>query len=130
MSRQQSVQQQNAATKAEIQRLAARFAGDPQGFSWLCAVLVSNGLDPNAGLLVRLSGLADQEGHLMSGLWLTQTQEFWEFALLLSRSTGELLGVEQFANVTRSVAVSAHARGSGRSFGFLACEVLGERGGR
>ena len=123
---QRSVQQQNTATKAEIQRLAARFSSDPLSFTWLCAALYSHELNPHAGILVRLAELPEQEGNLMSGVWLTDTKQFWEFALLRHRSTEELLDVELFANITSSVSVTPRVRGTGNSFGFLACQVLEE----
>lgn len=130
MSKQQSVQQQNAATRAQIELVAERFANDPQGFSWLHTVLARNGLDPRTGLLVILSELADQEGNVMSGLWLTQTRQFWEFSVVIARTTGELLSVDQFSNVTESMVVNASVRGIGHSFGHLACQVLSEWSGR
>lgn len=130
MSQRLGVQQQNAKAKAEIQRTAAAFEHGSPALAWLGGVISSRGLNPKAGVLVRLSEIPEQEGNLFSGVWLTRSQEFWEFAVVVSRNTNVVLEVERFENATPSVAVSEHQPGTGKSFGFLALEVLNHaRGG-
>ena len=64
------------------------------------------------------------------GLWLTESQQFWEFAVVVSSGAHAKATVERYENVTPSVVISAHQPGTGKSFGFLALEVLNEaRGG-
>jgi hypothetical protein len=125
MARQRSVQQQNAAAKAEIERVGVKGASLP----WLYAVLRSRQLEPRSGLLVRLSETPEQEGNLFSGVWLSERLEFWEFAVVISRASEELVGVERFTNATASYAATPHTRGTGSSFGHLACQVLCEARG-
>jgi hypothetical protein len=130
MSQQLNVQQQNASAKAKIQRTVAAFQCRSPFLAWLPAVLASHGLSPEAGALVRLSEIPEQEGNLFSGVWLTQSREFWEFEVVVSRSTGAVVAVERFENTTPSVTVSAHQPDTGKSFGCLALEVLNNvRGG-
>lgn len=127
MALQRSVQQQNAAAKAKIERVAAiRLAALP----WLEAVLRSHRFAPEAGLLVRLPEVPEQEGSLYAGIWLAESLDFWEFEVVVSRTTGELLSVDRFANITGSLPIVASAPRTGASFGYLARQVLREtRGG-
>ena len=123
MSLQLNVQQQIEIRKAEIRRAlpcAARLR-------WLVPVLASKGASVIGSGLVRLSETPDQGGSLVSGIWLSEDLEFWEFTALVSRSTGELLEVEEFLNATGSVEISQHLPGVGKSFGALAIEALLER---
>ena len=62
----------------------------------------------------------------MSGVWLTDEGEFFEFEAMLSRSEGALLAIEQFENVTSTIPTTAHQPGTGASFGYLARQVLQE----
>jgi hypothetical protein len=123
MSLQRNVQQQNAATKAEIERVAALTTSS---MAWLSTLLLSHELDPASGLLVRLNEIPEQEGNMMAGVWLTDTLEFWEFEVMLSRANGTVLGVEEFRNCTPSFALIAGVPGTGASFGYLARQVLYE----
>lgn len=125
MSKQRSVQQQNAAAKAEIERVVAKGTSLP----WLYAVLRSHQLEPSSGLLVRLSEIPEQEGNLLSGVWLSERLEFWEFVVVVSRESAELVVVERFENASASYPVTSHLRGTGSSFGYLACQVLREARG-
>ncbi|MEO7888084.1 MAG: hypothetical protein ABIR76_15255 [Polaromonas sp.] len=123
MSLQRSVQQQNAVTKAEIERAAAL---QPSSLAWLGTVLLSHKLEPASGILVRLCEVPEQEGNLMSSVWLTDTVEFWEFEAMISRTNGALIGVEGFKNATPSFPLEAGVPGTGASFGNLARQVLRE----
>lgn len=126
MALQRNIQQQNAATKAEIERVAAL---QPSALSWLSAVLLSHALDPASGLLVRLHDIPEQEGNLMAGVWLTDTAEFWEFEVMLSRANGAVLGVQEFKNASPSFPSVPGVPGTGASFGYLALQVLREARG-
>ena len=126
MSIQRNVQRQNADTKAEIRRVADMFRCKPLSFTWLTSLLQKEGVNNKSGILVDLSETPEQEGILMSGLWLCGTGEFWEFAVMLSLSTRELIDVEEFRNVTASVLIEPSIPGTGNSFGFLAHQVQDE----
>jgi hypothetical protein len=126
MALQRNVQQQNAATKAEIERVAAL---QPSALAWLSAVLLSHTLNPASGLLVWLNEIPEQEGNLIAGVWLTDTAEFWNFEVMLSRADGSVLGVEEFKNATPSFPLTPGVPGTGASFGYLACQVLRETRG-
>jgi hypothetical protein len=124
MALQRNVAQQNAETKAEVRRVAEIFASRPSHLAWLSALLLSRGLNPNSGILVGLSEIPEQEGNLFSGVWLSQSEEFWEFEAVLSRDSGELLSAERFENTTGLVQMKQVLKGRGKPFGQLAVEVL------
>lgn len=126
MALQRNIAQQNAETKAKVRRVADIFATRPSHLAWLGTLLVSHGLNPSSGILVSLSEIPEQEGHLFSGVWLCQSEEFWEFEVVLSRTSGELLSAERFENTTGSVSVSQVLKGQGKPFGRIAIEVLRE----
>jgi len=61
--------------------------------------------------------------------WLTADGEFWEFEAFVSWEDGSLIELARVENVTASTSISAHERGTGKSFGLLAIEVLRENDG-
>ena len=93
--------------------------------AWLRTVLSQQGLEPDRGALVSLSQTPDQAGYLYSGVWIGQDQKLWEFSATVGRDS-RLTELESFNDVTNEVTVTAHGRGTGRSFGQLAIEVLRE----
>ena len=119
-----SVAAQNAATRSEIERTAANMAAYP----WLDAVLRTRALDLSMGLLVRLHSVPEQGGESFLGLWLDLSRNFWQFDVIVPYDGGAVT-VELFENVTGSTIVSAHQRGTGKSFGYLAIQVLEARYG-
>jgi hypothetical protein len=123
MAIQRNVQQQAAETRAAIKRAAAVGEALPQ---WLRSALQQHSLEPQAGLLVRYFVVPEQEGDLHTGIWLTDSEEFWEFDVMVSRETQEVLDIEEFTNATASYAAVAALPGTGPSFGYLARQVLHE----
>jgi hypothetical protein len=123
MAIQRNVQQNAADTRATIKRAAAIGVTLPQ---WLRSALQQHALPPHAGLLVRYFVVPEQEGDLHAGIWLTDSLEFWEFEVMVSRLTQQILDVEEFTNATASYPAVAALPGAGPSFGYLACQVLHE----
>lgn len=126
MAFQKNVAQQNAETKAEIYRTTQLSSTNPILFEIAASVLELHGIRRESALLVHLSEIPEQEGNLFSGLWLTDSLQFWQFEVIVSRHSGELLGVDKFENVTPTIVLNAHTPGIGKSFGCLAHEVLSE----
>ena len=123
MSLQRSVAQQNEIALAEIER-AAHWQDDKAGVAtWLPGLLATQGLSASDGMLAALSSVPEQGGELFYGTWLTGAARFWKFSVVISRTTREAEDAE-FEDVTESTIVSAHERGTGKSFGFLALQVL------
>ena len=123
MAIQRNVQQQAAETRATIKRAASIGATLPQ---WLRLALQQHALPPQAGLLVRYFVVPEQEGDLHTGIWLTESLEFWEFEVMVSRGSQQLLDIEEFVNATASYPAVAALPGTGPSFGYLARQVLHE----
>jgi hypothetical protein len=121
MAIQRNVQQQAAETRANIELAVSVGVAMPQ---WLRSLLQERTLSPDGGLLVRYCEVPEQEGNLQSGVWLTDELEFWEFAVMVSRSTQQTLVVEQFTNATPLFPVVPALPGTGPSFGHLARQVL------
>ncbi len=123
MAIQRNVQQQAAETRATLKQAAAIGITLPQ---WLRAALQQHALPPQAGLLVRYVVVPEQEGDLHTGVWLTDSLEFWEFEVMVSRETQQMLDIEEFTNATASYPIVAALPGTGPSFGYLARLVLHE----
>ena len=121
MAIQRNVQQQECEARAEIQRAAAIGATMPE---WLRSLLQEHALSPQSGLLVRYCEVPEQEGNLQTGVWLTDSLEFWQFEVMVSRSSQQTLSVEIFSNATTLFPAVAALPGTGSSFGHLARQVL------
>lgn len=121
-----SVQEQNQANRDEIVRRATAFRSRPMDFPWLLRALHERGLDPLSGILAELGEIPEQEGQFISGHWLNADRQFFRFAGTLTRGTRANFQMEQWEHV--SPTVSAHERGTGKTFAYLALEVLDELG--
>lgn len=126
MNRQLNVQQQNEQVRAEIERCARCFSGNPAATHWLRLLLAERGLQPDDGMLVELGSTPEQEGDIWWGTWLTRSKAFWNFEVVVSRKTNQVISLEAFVEVTVSMLLSARSPGTGKSFGYLAIEVLDE----
>jgi hypothetical protein len=126
MALQRSVQQQNALTKTHVHHSAALFA-EKDGLPWLRELLRERGSDPDRGILAKLEHVPEQEGDFYAGIWLSSAHTFWAFSATISRSSGVVISIESFDNITHQVVVEKNLPGTGRSFGQLAIEVLRER---
>lgn len=82
MAKQLNVQQQAAQVLAQIDQAASVGATMPR---WLHLLLHAHGLSPRGGILVHYGECTEQDGNLHTGLWLTDSQEFWDFAVMVSR---------------------------------------------
>jgi len=120
-----NVQEQNRDTQERIRATASSFRTDPLRYSWLIEILQAKSLSPERGVLVSLTREPEQFGDICQGLWLTHESKFFEFSVLLQRNdAGSEL--EEWRDVTDETIVNAHQPGTGKSFGLLALEVLGE----
>lgn len=128
MTRQLNVRQQNALTTEDILNAATLFQRADPLVSWLEAALQARNESSDGGLLVAFTSLPDQGGgDWVSGTWLASSKRFWKFeAVVPPRADGQV-DIECLEDVTDSVLVSAHVSGTGKSFGFLALEVLHQR---
>ncbi len=125
MTRQLNVQQQNSLTIEGILRAAEWARSSDRHIEWLGAALRANGEASTSGLLVAARTLPDQGGgDWIHGTWLTSERRFWEFEAVVPRRNGEPVEIERLEDVTDSIEVSRHVPGTGKSFGYMALEVL------
>ena len=74
------------------------------------------------GILVKIWCSPDQFADVYNGIWLTSDRRFKDFAIAVSR-TDNSFEIEHFHDIT-DVAVSKRTTGTGKTFGYLAVEVL------
>ena len=121
-----NVQEQNAVLRDNIIQCARWFQDSPDEFAWLIDILQKRGLSAKKGLLVNIHVIPEQEGDAWRGFWLTREQRFYEFYVMRSRNDDSVLEVEEWNDVTESFPATAHARGTGKSWTFLALELMKE----
>jgi hypothetical protein len=122
-----NVQEQNDVTRQTIRRTAEAFHRDMLRYPWLLSELTERGLDPTKGILAQLKYLPDQAGDLYTGYWLSEDRRFYRFEVLVAREPRLSVKVEQWRDATPDLIVKARQLGTGKSFGFIALEVLDER---
>lgn len=124
MAIQRNVTQQNDVVLTQIRHTSGILASG--GIPWLSHVLLSQGFNPNRGVLVRMASALEQEADSYGFIWLTSSGQFWEIEAMVSRESGELIEIKSLRDVTAEVVVSSRVPGTGKSFGFLAMQVLNE----
>lgn len=123
MAIKRNVQQQNAVTREEIANCARVFR-DPFNYPWLHVALVDRGLDPWTGILAKLRATPEQNGEYFEGVWLASGPQFFRFTALVVSHPAISAEIETWQNVTDETEVNEHCPGVGKSFGWLATEVL------
>ena len=124
--RRRNIQEQNLETRFRILQCARDFQSDPQRFFWLVHALHAHSLLPEAGVLVSWKNIPEQEGIIHQGCWLTDAAEFYDFSVIVPWRNETPPVVEYWREVTSTTLISAHQPGTGKSFGWLALDVLWE----
>jgi len=126
MALKQNVQQQNEVSRARISATARSFRADLLSHPWLLVELQERQLDPTTGILAELNSVPEQNGEFISGVWVTPNRQFFRFEAVLSHHPVVSSSVEVWEDATATTEVNEHQRGTGKSFGWLAIEVLDE----
>jgi hypothetical protein len=124
--RRRNVQEQNLETRSRILQCARDFRCDPRRFFWLVHALYAHSLLPESGILIACKDVPDQEGMVYQGCWLTDAEEFFDFSVLVPWRNEEPPVVENWREVTSTTPTSEYQAGTGKSFGWLALDVLRE----
>ena len=119
-----SVQHQNREAREKILAVAREFRRDPDQFPGVIHTLHAHSLDPREGILAECDYCPDQGGHVLYGCWLTRGREFFRFSVLNPYDRAEPPVVEEWQEVTQDIVINAHVPGTGKSFGWLALDVL------
>jgi hypothetical protein len=83
-------------------------------------------LGPGQGILVECKDFFDQTGHCYEGCWLTHDREFFRFSVLIPFDSADPPVVEEWREVTNETEISPNLTGAGKSFGWLALDVLNQ----
>lgn len=117
-----NVQQQNQLTFLEIRRTAKAFKQNPLLYPWLIEVLSTKQLDINDGILIEYHEIPEQNGLNCMVTWLNKDQCFYSIDVVADYKSHELIDIEEFKEFYPEIA--AHNKGTGKSFGYLALQVL------
>ena len=123
-----NVSSQNNETKGQISALANEFKQQPGHFKWLLEALALHQLLATEGILVKLNESIDQGPvYDCQVLWLTKDKRFFELTAE-TEYPSKNLKKETIAiqDVTKRIEVNQNQPGNGKTFGFLAIEVLEE----
>lgn len=124
--RNKNVQQQNELRYLEIKEIAESFRGQPESYPWLITLLSKHSLSPGDGLLVSCSSVPEQGGNQWMGTWLRSDEKFIDFEVMADYKTDALLEIDGWVEFIP--AISKHCKGTGKSFGYLALQLLAEYG--
>jgi hypothetical protein len=108
-----------------MRAISSQFKRDSAAFQWLIDILESKSDPPQRGVLVSLKRAPEQGGNICDGVWLSADRRFVEFSVLLPYNGGPP-ELEFWNDVTDDIIVNEHQPGTGKSFGFLALEILDE----
>jgi len=123
MAIKRNVQQQNVVSRQEIASCARAFR-DPFRYPWLHVALADRGLDPWTGILAKLKATPEQDGEYFEGAWLAPGPRFFRFTALVASHPFNSVEIETWQDVTDATEINEHCPGIGKSFGWLATEVL------
>ena len=124
--RNKNVQQQNELMYLEIREIAESFRNHSESYPWLITLLSKYSFLPTDGLLVSCSAVPEQGGNQWMGTWLTNDQRFIDFDIMADYKTEVLLEVDGWDEF--SPVISEHCKGTGKSFGYIALQLLAEFG--
>ena len=125
--RRKNVQEQNAVQKHFMREHALNFRNSPSRYIWLYKSLVEKGIDVQNGLLLSLNSCIE-EGPVeeFDAIWATYENRFYKVSVVLEYGTQNLIEVEEFSDITSDIEFNAHKKGTGKSFGILALELINE----
>jgi|GEM_PF-1264966 len=94
--RNKNVAQQNELTYLEMKQCMESLTNH----SWIPFVLEKYELSAGAGILISLSNVPEQEGILWFGSWLSTIKNFYDFEVLTSTDSSNIIEVESWQEVT------------------------------
>ena len=128
MKRRQNVEAQVQERNDKILETAHSFLEHPDRYEWLRQLLATYALDSNDGILIELRSVPDQACWVHYGTWLTGSGRFLKFVadepygVRALKSSGRLEN-PSLQDVTEQTPREEFARGSGRTFGWLALDA-------
>ena len=123
ITKNRSTQKQNQLTYLPM-KCRADSQRNGEAYTWLEELLTLKGHRVADGILIRCSDIIEQGGTQWMGTWLTKQRVFYDFAVIVSRSSETLIEIERWEICTPII--SAHCKGVGKSNAYLAIELLSE----
>ena len=125
--KQLNVQEQNALTRRKVLVFAQAYRDQETIYAWVRQALVESHINPEKGILIFASSVPCG-GNAEAGYarWLTSEGRFYDLEATLRLGTLALISVDSAVEVTNKISLSSHKRGTGKSLGALALEVLAE----
>lgn len=124
---QQNVQVQNSVTRERIRKEALWHRSHVTYPDSIRRFFEGSGIHPEKDILVDydepVPNLEEQENY--EGVWVTIERQFISFEIKLG-TTLEIESVVRWQDVTELLDISAHKRGTGKTYWWLCLEVLGE----
>ena len=125
--RRKNVQEQNAVTKHFMHERALDFRNSPSKYIWLYKFLIEKGFDIQNGLLLSLNTCIEEGPTLeCDAIWATYENRFYNISVVLKYGTQDIIEIEEFGDISDNIEFNAHKKGTGKSFGILALELLNE----
>jgi len=111
--------------KIEIENCALRYLKLKNMYTWLDDLLSKNNTKPENGIMIFNALIIDRgpKEHYL-GCWLNKSRRFYQYEVQVDPSTQELLKIEAWRDITSDTRIEIEDGGEGKSFGFLALEVL------
>jgi hypothetical protein len=125
--RQLNVQEQNAFASEKIVQCAFAYRNRARHLVWVRQALLQESVDSEAGILAQASSVpCGGREEAAYATWVSADCRFFAIEATISLETHALISVDSFRDVTDCTTIDDHQKGQGKSFGYLALEVLAE----
>lgn len=126
-----NVQKQNALLRESILKAALWHRRQVTYPDSIRRFFEGSGIRPETDILVDFDEPSPytEEQETYEGVWVTANRSFISFEIQLGKSTEEIVHVIRWQDITTSLAICAHKRGTGKTYWWLCLEVLEELNG-
>lgn len=125
--KQLNVQEQNALSKQQILECANAYLQQSPNVAWVRQALLDSNLSPDHGILLSASAVpCGGDEQAAYGSWLTGEGKFYALEATVRMGSQELIAVDSVQDISASIGLSSHERGTGKSIGALSIEVMSE----
>ncbi|MBY6192136.1 hypothetical protein KUV22_17070 [Microbulbifer agarilyticus] len=121
-----NTREQNEISKFNIAKIAKLFHDTEIFPDAIRCWLKSNNFSKDNSILVEFGQGPICCDSTFSGTLLNEELEFWEFEIELDAKSGNIVEIYDWKNITKEISVTEHAKGVGKSWGFLCVQVLRE----
>ncbi len=123
---QQNVQKQNSVTRERIRKEALYHRSQVTYPVSIRRFFEGSGIHPEKDILVDYGEPVPYLEENYVGVWVTTERRFISFEIKLGMCTLEIVSVVRWQDVTELLDISAHKRGTCKTYWWLCLEVLAE----